>query len=61
MQIKKNSNLHVAVLSKSGAPDQEEGGHDPEEHQRGQVELDEERVAVVRLQAALRLGLVSRT
>lgn len=50
--------LDVTVLGEGGAPDEEEGRHHAEQHQGGQVELDEERVAVMRLQAAFRLGLV---
>lgn len=50
--------LNVAILGEGGAPDEEEGRHHAEEHQGGQVELDEERIAVVRLEATFRLRLV---
>lgn len=53
----RHAHLQVAVLSKGLAPDEEEGGHDSEEHEGRQVELDEEGVAVVGLQATLGLGL----
>ena len=53
----RHAHLQGAVLSKGLAPDEEEGGHDSEEHEGRQVELDEEGVAVVGLQATLGLGL----
>jgi len=54
-----STHLQGAVLGEGGAPDEEEGGHDSEEHEGRQVELDEEGVAVVRLQATLGFRLTS--
>lgn len=49
--------LNRAILGEVGAGDEEYSGHDPQKHEGSEIELDEERVAVVCLQPALGLRL----